>query len=266
MKTILHQLMAVILVATVAQCLVAQEDDANLKKIVGTWTLDIDKTAESIDDEEEVERMREMASRMKMQMIFRADGSMDMVQGDRPMPGEPTFKLTATKDEENKYDVEITRTDQDEPMRGTIKFADDNTIHVTPEGQSTVVMVREIEVVDPEKAKEFFTGRWNANPEETKKMIEADDELMMPADGEIPSVYIILKEDGTAKLGEGEDMEFDAEYTIEAGDEDNVFIFTFNANEMGPEGLEITATVLGKNRVMFRPEGEIPIILDRDDK
>lgn len=263
MKTIIHQLFAILLVAALAPCLVAQENDPNLEKLAGTWTLDVEKTAESMENDEEAQMMRQMAAQMKLQMIFRADGTLDMMQGEQEMPGNPSFTLSAKEGEENTFDIEITRDDQDDPMVGTIKFADDNTIHVTPENESTIVMVREVEVVDPEKAGEFFAGRWNANEEATKKMIEENDDLEMPTDREFPDVFVEFDEEGNAKLGEGGRDPMNATFTVEAGEEDNTFVLTISADG-GPGDIKINATVLGKNRVKLQPEEEeLPLILDR---
>ena len=283
MKTILQQLFAILLVAALAPCLVAQENDPNLEKLAGTWNLDVEKTAESIDDPNEVEMMRQMADQMKIQMIFRVDGTLDMMQGDRKMPGNPTFELAAKEGEKDTFVIEITREDEDEPMRGTIKFADKNTIHVTPDDESTIVMVREMEaekaddaekggdaekaddakmVVELENAGEFFAGRWNANAEATIKMLEEDDDHMLPEGGDVPNVFVEFDEDGGAKLGEGDRDPIGAEFSIESGENDNEFIIIVTP-EGSPRDIELKATVIDKNRVKMQPEGEIPIILER---
>ncbi len=255
---------AIILTVLATSQSIAQDNDANVEKLAGTWTLDVEKTAAAIEDEAEIEMMRNAMSEMKMAMEFRADGTMDMMRGDEKMPGEPKFTLTANEDSENVFDLEIIMSAGGRPpMLGTVEFMGNDAIKITPDDQPGMVLVRNVEVVTMEDVAEFFAGRWEANGEATQKMIEESDDMEMPEDGEIPEVFIVFADDGTVQLGEGGEEPMSATFELEAGEGDNEFVVIITP-EGAPQGMEISATVMGKDQVKLQPETEeMAIILDR---
>lgn len=241
-----------------------QEDSANddgdkaMQRIAGTWSLDLDETLKGIDDEAKAEMMRERLADMEVQMVFGADGKLDMIRGGETMPGEPTYSMTQG-DDEDSYDIEI---NGPSVLNGSIQFVDLRTIRVKPEGEDNVVMVRSDKPLTLEEAKKLFTGRWDCNKSSTKKIIDADDELELPGDGEVPDVFVVFGDDGSIELGEGSNA-MSAKFSVEKGEEDHHFNLKVEGAG-GPEDISLAVEVISRYQIFVIPEGQgIGVVFDR---
>jgi hypothetical protein len=244
MKRMIQTVAAMLVLGLLASNNLHAQDDANAK-IVGTWLLNIDKTAEKIDDEAMAAQMRAMMSASPMRMIFNEDGSMDMKQGEQSMPAELTFELTPMEDSKTKFEISISGGPT--PMDGEVEFLEDGGLLVQPAGQPAVILDREVEVVALEDAKEFLTGKWTVSEEESRKL-EGNEE------GDLPKVSVTFTKDEVTLSDADQPAPLKSGYNVEAGEEDNKFIVALTSDEEG--GIRINLTVGGKDRVHINPEGE----------